>query len=214
MRIERINDKQLQFLLMQADLLERDIKISELSHSSDKTQRLFKEIIQIAQDEAAFVSESTQYLVEAKKIGVDCLVIMLTKIDADDMEKYYGLIPTRGKQSHEESENPSTQAIPECDEMFSVFSFEDLDVAATAADATGLIFCGDSHLYKLNGRYYLLLLNEADGEHSTADIEAILHEFGDKHVSSVLSKQYLCEYGDLIISEDAVGKLGLYLASN
>jgi len=210
MKIERISETQMKFILMHTDLEERDIKINELSHSSDKTQRLFKEIIQLAQDEGAFTSESTPYKIEAMRVGVDSLAVMVTKLDADDFEKHYNLEPAaKGRCRYKRNDYIDQPEYPG-EDSHSVFSFGSLDMAATACEAICLVFYGESRLYKLDGRYCLWLLNETEDDRTTSDLEAILQEFGQKHVSNAISKQYLAEHGEVIIAEDAVGKLGLY----
>lgn len=212
MRIERISETKMKFVLMHTDLEARDIKISEISHSSDKTQRLFKEIIQLAQDEGVFPTEGTPYLVEAMRVGVDCLAIVVTKINQEDLEKQYSLVPAakghcRYKRNGyiEESEYPG-------EDSHSIFSFGDLDVAASAAQAISHVFGGESGLYSYNSRYFLWILNETEDSRTTSDLDAVLQEFGQKHVSNELSKQYLTEHGSEIIAEDAVGKLSMYSA--
>jgi len=209
MRIERISDTQMKFVLMSTDLEERDIKLSELSHSSDKTQRLFREIIQIAQDEGAFTSESTPYLMEAARVGVDGLAVVVTKLDAEDMERFN--ITSNVKNTCRFKRAPLIEQ-PEYtnEDSHSVFSFVDLDMAALATHAIYNIFSGESQLYKLNGQYYLWLLNETMDDRTTDDLEAVMLEFGQKHVSNVLSRQYLAEHGELIF-DDAVDKLNLYI---
>jgi len=209
MRIERISDTQMKFILMHTDLEERDIKLSELSHSSDKTQRLFREIMQLAQDEGAFPTESAPFLMEAVRLGVDSLAVIVTKLTPEDVERF-NLAPTakdhcRFKRSPliEEAEYPG-------EDSHSVFSFDNLDMVASSTHAISGIFSGESQLYKLNGQYFLWLLNETEDDRTTADLEAIMMEFGQKHVSGMLSKQYLAEHGELII-DDAVGKLELYV---
>ena len=210
MKIERISDTQMKFVLMQSDLEERDIKISELSHSSDKTQQLFREIMQLVQDEEVFTSESAPFLIEAMRVGVDSLAMIVTKMNMEDLEKRYNLVPAaKGRCRYKRNGFIEHQSSPEA-ESHVVFSFKDMDLAATAAEAINPVFEGRSQLYKLDGQYYLWLLNETKDDRTTGDIESILHEFGQKHVSNTLSRQYLSEHGELIIEDDAVGKLVLY----
>ena len=208
MKIERISDTQMKFVLMHTDLEERDIKISELSHSSDKTQRLFKEIMQLAQDEGAFTSEAAPLLIEAMRVGVDSLAVMVTKISTEDLERF-SLVPAARERCRFKRDGYIHQPEYPGEDSHCVFSFEDLEVAASAAGAINLLFYGQSQLYKLNQRYYLWMLNETEDDRTTADLEAILMEFGQKHVSSALSKQFMAEHGELIF-ENAVAKLSAY----
>ena len=213
MRIERISETQMKFVLMQSDLEERDIKISELSHSSDKTQQLFKEIMQLVQDEEVFTTESAPFLIEAMRVGVDSLAVIVTKMNAEDLEKRYNLIPAAKDRCRFKRTEYIKEDYPDEDSHV-VFSFGNLDLAAAAALAVDPVFAGESRLYKLNGQYYLWLLNETEDDRTTADIESVLSEFGHKHVSNALSMQYLAEHGEVILSQDAVDKLSQYADDN
>jgi len=213
MRIERISETQMKFVLMNHDLEERDIDISELSHSSDKTQELFREIMQLAQDEGSFSSENAPYLIEAMRVGVDCLTVLVTKMDVADLERRFSLVPaTKGRCRLKRNGFIDQPEYPGEDYQ-SVFSFVGLDMAAAAAAAITAVFSGESQLYKLDGHYYLWFQNETEDERTTADLEAILLEFGQKRTSNGLGKQFLAEHGEEVLAADAVGKLSLYHAS-
>ena len=212
MRIERISDTQMKFVLMHTDLEERDIKISELSHTSDKTQQLFREVLQIAQDEGAFVSsDSAPYLIEATRVGVDGLSVLVTRMNAEDLERRFSLVPAAKDRCRFKRNKYIDQQENANENSYSVFSFGDLDMAANAADAINPIFSGESQLYKLNGQYYLWLQNETKDDRPTADLEAIMMEFGQKQASNALTKQYLVEHGEPIIIDDAIAKLTNYV---
>ena len=212
MRIERISDTQMKFVLRHTDLEARDIKISELSHSSDKTQELFREMLQIAQEEGAFESsESTPYLIEATKEGVDSLAVIVTKMNAEDLERRFSLVPAaKGRCRFKRNEYIDQPEYPN-EDSHAIISFENLDMAATAADSIALIFTGKSQLFKLNGQYFLWLLNETEDDRPTTDLEAIMLEYGQKHAANALSRQYLTEHGETIIIENAVNKLASYV---
>jgi len=210
MRIERISDTQMKFVLLPSDLEERDIKISELSPSSDKTQQLFKEIMQLVQDEEVVTAESTPFLIEAMRIGVDSLAIIVTRMNPEDLEKRYSLIPAAKERCRYKRDGFIEKQDYTGEESHVVFSFATMDLAALAAEAISGVFYGQSQLYKLDGAYFLWLLNETKDDHTTSDLESILYEFGQKHVASVLSRQYLSEHGEILIAEDAVDKLCIY----
>lgn len=58
MRIEKISENQIKFLLSKADLTERDIKITELAYGSEKTQELFREMMEQAMAECGLDRKS------------------------------------------------------------------------------------------------------------------------------------------------------------
>jgi len=210
MKIEKISNTQMKFVLRHDELEERDIDISEMSHTSDKTQQLFKEIVKIAQEEGSFLSESTPYLIEAMRVGVDSLAIMVTQLGEEELAKQFSLVPAAKEHCKFKRSGFISQPAYANEDSHSVFSFKDIDTAALACQAIAPIFYGQSRLYKLEGRFFLWLANETEDDRPTADIEAVLREFGDKHVSSTLSLQYLQEHGEEIIADDAIDKLCMY----
>ena len=46
-------------------------------------------------------------------------------------------------------------------------------------------------------------------EETIDDLETILDEYGQKHISTLLSKYYLAEHGETIIGEKAIKALAL-----
>jgi len=200
----------MKFILMHNDLEERDINISELSHSSEKTQELFREIMQLAQEEGAFSSEHTPYLIEAMRVGVDSLTVMVTKMDAADLERRFSLTPAAKDRCRFKRSSFIDQPDYPGEDSQAVFSFAGLDVVADAAAAISAVFSGESQLYKFDGRFFLWFQNETEDERTTADLEAILLEFGQKHTANGLGLQFLAEHGEAVIANDAVGKLNIY----
>ena len=65
MKIERISENQLKLTLTKADLAERKIKLEDLISPSERTQKLFRDIMEQALDEEDFISENTPLMVEA-----------------------------------------------------------------------------------------------------------------------------------------------------
>jgi len=210
MIIERISDTQLKFVFAGADLEARDIKINELSYASDKTHRLFREIMQLVQDEHEFSSENSPLMFEAMRVGVDSIVVMVTKIDDADAEKQYNLIPAAQRECRFKRGGMIEQPSHASEDSHSVFSFESLDAAAAAVALLSPRFSGLSRMYKMENRYYLWLRNETEDDRTTGELEAVLYEFGQKHVSNIISRQYLMEHGEPVIVDDAVEKLSTY----
>lgn len=54
MKIERVSDTQLKLTLTKADLAERDIKLEDLIRPGEKTQQLFRDIMEQAMEECDF----------------------------------------------------------------------------------------------------------------------------------------------------------------
>jgi adapter protein MecA 1/2 len=197
---------------MNDDLAARDININELHYGSDKTQQLFREIIQLVQSECDFCS--TQMMMEARWEGDGRVVVTVTKLaEPSNEEESFDLMPAARAQGRFKRAGLIEPAETTEDESQSVFSFVDMEMAAAAAACLHPSFEGPSRLYKLEERYYLWFQNETQDERTTPELELILHEFGQKHVSGNLSQHYLEEHAELIIAYDAVEKLNRYHAS-
>jgi adapter protein MecA 1/2 len=196
---------------MQSDLEERNIKLSELAYGSDKIHQLFQEMMQLAHSEYAFASENVPLMVEAMRVGVDSIVVIVTKItDMGNLEKKLNLIPqARSVARFKRKELIETPA-GAAEDSISIFSFDTFDITADAISRLRGQFDGVSRVYKYDGRYFLYLQNETKDDRNTADLEAILFEYGQKHVSNTISKQYLSERGETLIPDNAVEKLAAY----
>lgn len=211
MRIERISDTQIKFVLMTDDLEERDIKINELSHASDKTQQLFKEIMTLVQDEYEFVEEETPLMFEAMRMGVDSLVVVVTKMSKGmEKEKQYSLIPAARQECKFKRSGIVKQPEITDEESHSIFSFENFDMMAEGASRLPEHFEGTSQVCKLENNYYLMITNETKDTKTTGELESVLYEYGQKHVSNAISRRYVQERGEIIIEKDAVNKLRMY----
>jgi negative regulator of genetic competence, sporulation and motility len=211
MRIERISDTQMKFVLMLDDLEERDIKISELSYASDKTQQLFREIMTLVQDEQEFVEGETPLMFEAMRVGVDSLVVVVTKIDNPaEGESKFNLIPAARQECRFKRSNPIKQPEQQDIDSYSIFSFDNIDLLADAANRLPQHFEGISEIHKMDGRVFLVLTNETKDTATTAELEAVLFEYGQKHISGKLSHQYILERGEVLVAENAVGKMRMY----
>ncbi|MCL1862953.1 MAG: adaptor protein MecA [Defluviitaleaceae bacterium] len=211
MRIERISDTQIKFVLMTDDLEERDIKINELSHASDKTQQLFREIMTLVQDEYEFAEGETPLMFEAMRMGVDSLVVVVTKMSRGmEKERQFSLIPAARQECKFKRQGVISQPEITDEESHSIFSFESLDMVAEGAARLPENFEGISEVHKMDNAYYLMISNETKDLKTTEELEAVLYEYGQKHVSNAVSRRYIVERGEVIIAENAVDKLRMY----
>ena len=220
MSVERVSENQLKFIFKTNDLAERDIVLSEISFASDKTQQLFQEVLSFVQRESGFISGDTPLMLEASRVGVDSLVVIVTKL----AESAYSV-------SGERKVNLTPAARHECrykrlkkllssksysqEDSYSLFSFGDIEMAAIAVTRLPANFRGKSTLYKMENQVYLVTINATPSKKTTAEMESVLFEFGKKHVSNMLSHQFLVERAEVLIADNAVEKLRAYaLAQN
>ena len=215
MTVERVSENQLKFIFKTNDLAERDIILSEISFASDKTQQLFQEVLAFVQFESGFISGNTPLMLEASRVGVDSLVVLVTKVSLDNYsfsgEKRVSLVPDarkkcKFKRLRELLESRSNSQ----EDSYSVFSFGDIEMAAAAVMRLPSNFCGKSSAYKLDRQVYLVINNATPGKNTTAEMESVLFEYGKKHVSNMLSHQYLVERAEVFIADGAIEKLRAY----
>lgn len=81
MKIEKVNDYQIRCTLTSDDLADRQIKISELVYGSDKTKKLFRDMMQQANIQFGFEAEDIPLMIEAIPLNSGCLVLVITKVE-------------------------------------------------------------------------------------------------------------------------------------
>lgn len=202
MKIERISENQLKLTLTKADLAEREIKLEDLITPSEKTQKLFRDIMEQALDEEDFISENTPLMVEAVPSGGDGIMIIVTKVN--NKEKKAGEDLRRWKKkpldtlAHKEEKNSDIL----------IYSFPALDDVIRVSVRLDGTFKGESAVYKNDGKYFLVMQGDTYTTEETAEeLERILKEYGQKHISTPLAKYYLLEHGETLIAEQAIKAL-------
>jgi len=219
MKIEKISDTQVKFVLTKADLEEHGIQITELAYGSEKTHRLFQEMMRQAHMECAFEAENTPLMVEAMPVGQSHVVIVVTKVAGTGEEGRPPLNLLSHAHTHNAFNNPpvlspvreETTTDPAYEpSSLSIFSFIKLDDAVLAAKRVRSCFMGQSRLYRCDNHYFLTVQEDVDND-ALLEAETILFEYGEKHVSSHISESYLREHGEIMIEYQAVEKLAWHL---
>lgn len=225
MRIEKINDTQIRVTLSHSDLNPRDIKISELAYGSRKAQELFREMMTQAYEEFGFETENIPLMIEAVPLSTESIMIVVTKIeDPTQIDKKLGILGERPTHrtfkadddddahlydhgTHQAKKNTKKEK-----NLIQIYSFSSFDQLTSAADRITTLYCGMNSLYKYEGKTYFLVL-QPNFMHKTSSVqlESILSEFGEKHISSSLGERHLMEHGDLLIKDKAVEVLTKYL---
>ena len=215
MTVERISENQLKFIFKTNDLAERDIILSEISFASDKTQQLFQEVLTFVQFESGFISGNTPIMLEASRVGVDSLVVLVTKVVGENFgfsgERRISLVPAAKQKCKYKrlKELLGSKSIPQ-EDSYSLFSFDDIEMAAAAVMRLPGNFSGKSSAYKMEQHVYLVIKNATPGKITTAEMESVLFEYGKKHVSNMLSHQFLVERAEVLIADGAIEKLRAY----
>jgi len=209
MKIEKINENQIKLILNQADLVERNIKLEDLSSPSTRIQNLFRDMMEQAFTECDFMSEGTPLMVEAMPVGMDSIMIIITKIDNTD--KFDGIdFFSQSRELRRFKKKPITPFEPEVVNQSDllIYSFRQLDDIIDLSVRLSDVFHGNSAVYKYNDRYYLILQNDQPTDHVKIEtLDMVMGEYGQKHVSSLLSKYYLIEHATPILARNAVKAL-------
>lgn len=207
LKIEKINESQIKLILTQADLSERNIKLEDLTIPSEKTQELFHDIMETALEEYDFISENTPLMVEAVPVGLDSIMIIVTKIDSKNQESIGAKILSQQKDLRRFKRKSLVFQEGESDKNSDIliYSFAKLDDVIDFSLRIADTYHDASSLYKLYDRYFIVLQIKQDGDENKAEeLELILGEYGQKHISVQLSKYYLIEHGEIIIENKAI----------
>ncbi|MDR1066505.1 MAG: adaptor protein MecA [Clostridiales bacterium] len=215
MKVEKINDNQVKFVLSQIDLDERNIRIAELAYGSEKTQALFREMMEQANVQYGFEADNVPLMIEAIPFSSDSITIIITKVsNVDDIENRFNLVQNSDSKLKESMKTKldATFRKSKAADLIYIFSFNDLDDVTKLSTRLYGVFHGTNILYKNENRYFLLLQNDyfADGI-SGDDLNSILGEYGQKHVSTLMAKHYLTEHGEIIIKHPAIKVMAEYL---
>ncbi len=224
MKIEKISDTQIQVTLTHSDLMDRDLKLSELAYGSSKAQALFKDLMSRAYDDFGFEAENVPLMIEAVPISKDSIMILVTKVD-DPAQIEQKLEAIGERPTHRTFKEPEEDRLADlalmgvADEHKSysgskkqlTFLFEKFDNVCMAAHRVKPMFVGDNSLYKYNDKYFLVFGKNNKNNIRTETISSILEEFGDKCPTTSLSDSFLKEHGKLMVDLHAVDVLEKYL---
>lgn len=209
MKIERISENQLKLTLTKDDLKERDIKLEDLISPSEKTQKLFRDIMEQALDEEDFISENTPLMVEAVPMGTDGIMIIVTKVANKDGKTPADMLHQAQEMRRWKKKPLDTmEHAEEKNSDILIYSFPALDDVIQVSIRLDSSYKGESAVYKNEGKYFLVLQGDTyTAEESSEELELVLKEYGQKHVSTPLAKYYLLEHGETLIGDKAVKAL-------
>ena len=209
MKIEKLNDNQIRCTLTRADLLDRQIKLSELICGGEKAKSLFQDMMHQASNELGFEAEDTPLMIEAIPSSADSIVLVITKVDdpeeLDSKFSKFGSIPKIAetiKKSELDTDEENESGIR-------LFSFANIDCVIHAAHLLNDTFKSASTLYKdTPNNVYLLAL--AKGDYSTAEFNKICNmfsEYGAAEKSTCAILAYLEEHCEIMVASNAVAQL-------
>jgi adapter protein MecA 1/2 len=204
LEIEKLSDTQVKFILNESDLIERNIKMSELAYGSDKTQGLFREMLEKALVECDFDVDNVPLMIEAIPMTSNSIVIIVTKVsNHNEIEDKFNLIPDSKEKNKFKSNGFVEQDQHDANSNLSVFSFSSLDDVSNCCKRLYGNFVGIDILFKKKD-VFILYLEASSKSVNIKNIDLLLCEYGYKHVANNISLNYLYEHCEVLIKENAI----------
>ena len=227
MKIEKISDTQIKVTLNHSDLMDRDLKLSELAYGSQKAQALFKDMMAKANEEFGFETDNVPLMIEAVPLSTDSIMIVVTKVD-DPLQIEQKLEAIGERPTHRTFKEPEEDRLtdlalmgkdiaeaqasePISKDTVLTYLFNDFDSVCMTAHRVQPMFVGDNSLYKYNDKYFLVMGKNKKAASDLEGIIGIMDEFGSRCPSSQLNEFFLKEHGKLMIELHAVDVLSKYL---
>lgn len=217
MKIERISENQIKCTLNRSDLASRQIRMSELAYGTEKTKGLFQDMMEQAANEVGFDANDLPLMIEAIPVSMDCIVLMITKVeDPDEVDTKFSNLTNisellSGSPEEETDDKPfgpsSAPAAPVPTEK--LYSFDSLDTVVAFAHQIDGRYDGINSLYKdPDSKRYFLLLSRSDlSPKEFAFVCNIALEYGNAEAVSLARGAYLEEHFEEILPEKAVQSL-------
>lgn len=210
MKIEKISDTQIKFILSKDDLAGKNIKLEDLSSSNEKTKELFQDMLSKALEECDFAIDDAPLLVEALPVAMDSIMIIVTKIDSEEKNSeepsQATALPAISNDIHKYKRKSITvhrnDALDNTNVL--IYSFTALDNVIDVCSKIYTYSYKSSSLYKCDKKYYLVLQSRKRDADSLENSSFILNEYGMKQPSSALSRYWFLEHGETIVGEHAV----------
>jgi len=133
MKIEKISDNQIRCTLSKEDLIDRELKLSELAYGTEKAKALFRDMIQQAAYEFGFEVGDIPLMIEAIPISTESLVLVITKVeDPEELDtrfsSFTSLTAPNDNIDEEEDELFADEIISRLEEMEAVIPQEDDEI--------------------------------------------------------------------------------------
>ncbi|MDF2538930.1 MAG: hypothetical protein K0S76_1951 [Herbinix sp.] len=111
MKIEKISDNQIRCTLSKSDLIDRELRISELAYGTEKAKALFRDMIQQAFYEFGFEVDDIPLMIEAIPVSTECLILVITKVeDPDELDTRFSKFSSFNVRDNEDKEDADEDA--------------------------------------------------------------------------------------------------------
>lgn len=199
MRIEKLTENKIRFILNIDDLKEKNIDFHSFMSNSIESQDLFLDMLEQAETEIGFKTENYKLVIEAIATSDGNFILTVTRI-CDD-------IPHK-RNTKKDVKIKRKNIIPS--KLLSIYKFDSFDdfcdFCTYIGDALPASYkkFKNSSLYLYNKSFYLILINMRI---SIVDFKVFCNaitEFGTFVDNPTLFERKIKEYGKLIIKEQAI----------
>lgn len=199
MRIEKLTENKIRFILNMDDLKEKNIDFHSFMSNSIESQDLFLDMLKQAETEIGFKTENYKLMIEAIATADGNFILTVTRISDENSRK---------KNTKKDIKTKRRNVIPS--KLLSIYrfsSFDDFcDFCTYISDVLPLSYSKikNSSLYLYNSSYYLILNNM---RLTISDFKVFCNaitEFGTFIDTPQLFERKIKEYGKPIISKQAI----------
>jgi adapter protein MecA 1/2 len=135
MKIEKISDNQIRCTLNKSDLIDRELKISELAYGTEKAKALFRDMIQQAFYEFGFEVDDIPLMIEAIPVSTECLILVITKVeDPDELDTRFSKFSSFNV--HENTDKNDSDDESYADEIINCFDQSEDDLSEDIEDSS------------------------------------------------------------------------------
>ena len=133
MKIEKISDNQIRCTLNKSDLIDRELKISELAYGTEKAKALFRDMIQQAFYEFGFEVDDIPLMIEAIPVSTECLILVITKVeDPDELDTRFSKFSSFNVHDNKDKNDADEDSY--ADEIINCFDQSDDEVSDDSYD--------------------------------------------------------------------------------
>lgn len=122
MKIEKLSERQIRCTLNRDDLVDRELRISELAYGSEKAKALFRDMMQQANYEFGFEAEDIPLMIEAIPVSPECLILVITKVeDPDELDTRFSKFSPSTEDDVDDSYDDEDEDDSYADEIINCF---------------------------------------------------------------------------------------------
>lgn len=122
MKIEKVNDNQIRCTLTREDLVDRQLKLSELAYGSEKAKSFFRDMMQQANYELGFEADDIPLMIEAVPLSQDTILLIITKVDyPEELDTRFSKFSDPDESEYPELAEGKSPAVVSADDILGFF---------------------------------------------------------------------------------------------